>query len=353
MASKDYKLPSEAAVIVVILDTVWEVEMVTDDPLLVRWGLHDLLDGFQNTGVGRTSVQLNDAARTEFFQAGESYTVRGHSSVENDEVIAHALQEELVAEGSERPQDWHNWSASSTDIWPAGEAAQNVDYDSSPYCDNNSGQDSDDSGVPELSDDFSTYDGEVGKRLTHMDSIPHVPRINGEIPTSDDASAAHQRLFDRLKLYGLSELKVDGDGNCQFRAFSDQLYRTPAHHKSVRDDIVNQLRSHPELYEGYVPMKYDEYVKKLAKSGEWGDHVTLQAAADFYGVRICLLTSFKDTCFIQILPRYKKSTRVIFLSFWAEVHYNSIYPDGDVPLIFEAKKKKRHWRQYFKNKLKM
>ncbi|GKV47596.1 hypothetical protein SLEP1_g54484 [Rubroshorea leprosula] len=41
-----------------------------------------------------------------------------------------------------------------------------------------------------------------------------------------------------------------------------------------------QLKDHHSLYEGYVPMKYKRYYKKMAKSGEWGDHVTLQAAAD-------------------------------------------------------------------------
>eukprot|EP00250_Pteridium_aquilinum_P008594 c18062_g1_i1 orf=490-1500(-) len=336
--------------------------MVTDDPLLVRWGLHDLLEGYSeffstgdqlSTGLGRTSVQTNDHARTEFVQPGESYPVSGFST-ENDEVIAHALQEELsAAEGSEKSQDWRDWPGPFSDAWSAGGVAQN-DYDPSSNCDYDSGQDSEDEGAPELSEDFATYDGEIGKRITHMDSIPHVPRINGEIPTIDDASAAHQRLFDRLKLYGLSELKVDGDGNCQFRAFSDQLYRTPTHHKSVRDDVVTQLTSHPEFYEGYVPMKYNDYVKKMARSGEWGDHVTLQAAADFYGVRICLLTSFKDTSFVQILPRQTKSKRVIFLSFWAEVHYNSVYAEGDVHLFSGGhKKKSRRWGQYFKDKLKI
>lgn len=329
--------------------------MVTDDPLLVRWGLHDLLEGYSDyssAGVGRTSVQTNDHARTEFVQPGQSYTVRGYSSVENDEVIAHALQEELAAEGSEKAQDWCEWAGPFADTWSAGGLAHN-DYDPSSNYEYDSGQDSEDDGVPELSDDFATYDGEVGKRLTHMDSIPHVPRINGEIPTVDDASAAHQRLLDRLKQYGLSELKVDGDGNCQFRAFSDQLYRTPAHHKSVRDDVVTQLTSHPEFYEGYVPMKYSDYVKKMARSGEWGDHVTLQAAADFYGVSICLLTSFKDTSFVQILPKQAKSKRVIHLSFWAEVHYNSVYPEGDIPRHSGFKKRGKHWRQYFKDKLKI
>ncbi|KAJ0027924.1 hypothetical protein Pint_35663 [Pistacia integerrima] len=127
-----------------------------------------------------------------------------------------------------------------------------------------------------------------------------------------------------------------------FRALSDQLYNTPEHHKYVRRQVVNQLKSHPDMYEGYVPMEYGEYLKKMSKSGEWGDHVTLQAAADSFGVKIIVITSFKDTCYIEILPNTKKPKGVICLSFWAEVHYNSIYSQEDIPSR-ESRRKKRWW----------
>ncbi|CAI0452888.1 unnamed protein product, partial [Linum tenue] len=176
--------------------------------------------------------------------------------------------------------------------------------------------------------------------------VQHVPRINGEIPSVDEATLDHQRLLDRLQVYDLVERKVQGDGNCQFRALSDQFYRTTEHHEFVRQQVVKQLKSSPESYEGYVPMAYDDYLEKMSKSGEWGDHVTLQAAADSYGVKIVVITSFKDTCYIEILPNFQRSERVILLSFWAEVHYNSIFPH-DIPAYGTRRKKK--WRM-FRNK---
>lgn len=182
----------------------------------------------------------------------------------------------------------------------------------------------------DLSDEYA-LDDEVGKRLNQLASVPHVPRVNGEIPSLDEATLDHQRLLDRLQLYQLVESKVQGDGNCQFRALSDQVYRTAEHHKFVRQQIVNQLELHAEIYEGYVPMVYSDYLKNMAKVGEWGDHVTLQAAADLYGIKVLVITSFKDTCYIEIVPSVQRSNRVIFLSFWAEVHYNSIYPVEDLP----------------------
>ncbi|ERN14814.1 hypothetical protein AMTR_s00032p00098300 [Amborella trichopoda] len=154
-----------------------------------------------------------------------------------------------------------------------------------------------------LQEQYLEVDGRLGKRLSHLNSIPHTPRINGEIPDVDNATLDHERLLERLVTYGLAELQIEGDGNCQFRALADQLFRNPDYHKHVRKEIVRQLKRFQKYYEGYVPMKYKSYLKKMKRSGEWGDHVTLQAAADRFGAKICLLTSFRDSCFIEIMPK--------------------------------------------------
>ncbi|KAK7245111.1 hypothetical protein RIF29_39945 [Crotalaria pallida] len=280
--------------------------------------------------------------------------------VENDEIIARALQEEFsqleidehssyVQEGEGQfhaPEtvpayDWHNPAISN--YCPGGhDYDQEGNDDAEPSSSCSSPCETGDSSL-ELNDNYP-LDDEVGRRLSEMIPIPHVPKINGEIPSIDEATSDHQRLLDRLQLYDFVEHRVQGDGNCQFRALSDQLYNAPDHHKIVRRHVVNQLKSIPEIYDGYVPMEYGDYLSKMSKSGEWGDHVTLQAAADKFGVRIFVMTSFKDTCCIEILPHFEKPKGVIFLSFWAEVHYNSIYPQGDIASS-ESRKKKRWWRR--------
>ncbi|XP_058072028.1 OVARIAN TUMOR DOMAIN-containing deubiquitinating enzyme 11 isoform X2 [Magnolia sinica] len=191
-----------------------------------------------------------------------------------------------------------------------------------------------------LSEEHVGEDRRLGKRLSHLDSIPHTPRVNGAIPDVDDATLDHERLSERLATYGLAELHVEGDGNCQFRALADQLFRNPEYHKHVRKQVVKQLKHFEKSYEGYVPMKYKSYLKKMKRSGEWGDHLTLQAAADRFGAKICLLTSFRDTCLIEIVPKEHNPSRELWLSFWSEVHYNSLYGIGDVPT---RTAKKKHW----------
>ncbi|KMT09835.1 hypothetical protein BVRB_6g128110 isoform A [Beta vulgaris subsp. vulgaris] len=341
--------------------------MTTDeqDQDVIRWGLNLLDFGplFNNTYGNEYNSEDGSIYHGQYMREYNYDTScnSGCNYVENDAIIAHTLQEEFSrlevdngAQSSHAEQEQFHSSnissdwlvPSSTNYCTVNENSQEADDTghssscSSPGERSNDGEDH--SYYLEFADE-SALDGELGKRLNQMIPVPHVPRINGEIPSMDEATSDHQRLLDRLQLYDLVERKVQGDGNCQFRALSDQFYRTPEHHKFVRQQVVNQLKSEPEHYEGYVPMEYGEYLNKMSKSGEWGDHVTLQAAADSYGVKIFLITSFKDTCYMEIIPKVQKSKRVIFLSFWAEVHYNSIYPQGELPPPWEMKKKKKWW----------
>ncbi|CAN6820418.1 unnamed protein product [Brassica oleracea] len=129
-------------------------------------------------------------------------------------------------------------------------------------------------------DESLRSEGKLGRRLSHLGSIPHTPRVNRQIPDVNDATLDHELLSGRLATYGLAELQMEGDGNCQFRALADQLFRNADYHKHVRKHVVKQLKRQRKLYEEYVPMKYRHYRRKMKKPGEWGDHVTLQAAAD-------------------------------------------------------------------------
>ncbi|KAI4386065.1 hypothetical protein MLD38_004032 [Melastoma candidum] len=328
------------------------------DSEVVRWGLQ-LFEGDPYTNCGYCSPITPE--NVDFY--GGHYIVEGGytmdcGDIESDELIARALQEELsqlaVAEAADSADEGSEHLQSFPKTWNDGdclggygsgqEDAEYISHSSScpspgeeAYC-------------PEewpctwkIPDDYVS-DGEVGKRLNQMICVPHTPKTNGEIPSVDEATLDHQRLLERLQLYGLVERKVEGDGNCQFRALSDQIYHTHEHHEFIRQEIMKQLKLCRDIYEGYVPMAYDDYLEKMAKTGEWGDHVTLQAAADLHGVRIFVITSFKDTCYIEILPNDQRSKRVIFLSFWAEVHYNSIHLEEDVP-TFKSKKKKG-WRKF-------
>ncbi|PIN03362.1 OTU (ovarian tumor)-like cysteine protease [Handroanthus impetiginosus] len=329
------------------------------DPDVVRWNLHllDFCSLGNNCSPQTITGYEKESSTTESVK--EDFCNTTHASVENDEVIARALQEELsklaaaeasvsVSSGQQHQQasvlaqDWCGPSRRHLNSERQNKREEVVTNEASFLeLEESSVEREDRDLLPEIEDE-SALDGELGKRINQMVPIPHVPKINGEIPSVDEATSDHERLLNRLQLYDLVELKILGDGNCQFRSLSDQIYRSAEHHKFVREQVVNQLKLRADLYENYVPMAYNDYLQKMSKNGEWGDHITLQAASDWFGVKIFVITSFKDTCYIEILPQIQKSNRIIFLSFWAEVHYNSIYPLGELPMV-ETRKKKRWW----------
>jgi hypothetical protein len=48
--------------------------------------------------------------------------------------------------------------------------------------------------------------------------------------------------------------------------------------------VIQQLQREAEHYSVFVPEDYSSYVAEMARETTWGDHITLQAAADAYGL---------------------------------------------------------------------
>ncbi|KAL0783878.1 hypothetical protein Bca101_000123 [Brassica carinata] len=323
---------------------------------IVEWFLGP--NPFTYPPYGVEMIHDEEEAYHHHHQTGEYYREyeedhRSSSDVDNDEIIARTLQDDFlqlqIAEennngySQQQQQQQHqegytnNYNNNNNEYgWneqPALEySTEWVGNDNEQGCDSpnvfscSSPSDTDEY-VYSWESDQCEADGEFGRRLNQMVPIP---------------KKQFQIMKDfGIELFDFAEVKVPGDGNCQFRALADQLYKTADRHKYVRRQIVKQLKASPESYEGYVPMKFSDYLRKMSRSGEWGDHVTLQAAADV--VKIVVLTSFKNTCYIEILPTSQESKGVIFLSFWAEVHYNSIYLNRDTSTT-ELQRRKKWWR---------
>ena len=73
----------------------------------------------------------------------------------------------------------------------------------------------------------TALDATVGTALRAVGkALAHIPRVvDAKSVTHAREQADHVRLRERLSMYGLDEREVRGDGNCQFRALSDQIFR--------------------------------------------------------------------------------------------------------------------------------
>ncbi|KAK9168648.1 hypothetical protein Syun_000788 [Stephania yunnanensis] len=58
-----------------------------------------------------------------------------------------------------------------------------------------------------------------------------------------------------LATYDLAELQIEGDGNCQFRALADQLFRNPEHHNCLCCGHITYMALRIAIYAGVVTVE--------------------------------------------------------------------------------------------------
>lgn len=90
----------------------------------------------------------------------------------------------------------------------------------------------------------------------------------------------------------LSKRDVHGDGNCMFRAFSDQLYGTQCYHLYIRRMTVELMRLKTREFACFVDniddpdSNFEKYLDKIANQGEWSDDRELRALSILYDLPI-------------------------------------------------------------------
>ncbi|KAJ3849983.1 hypothetical protein EV368DRAFT_75392 [Lentinula lateritia] len=97
--------------------------------------------------------------------------------------------------------------------------------------------------------------------------------------TSDPLQNTVQ-LNNQLRSLGLYAAPTIGDGNCLFRALSDQHYGSPSRHVEVRREICDFIEAHPERYEGFEKGSgLSAYVAGMRQNATYGGHMELSAFA--------------------------------------------------------------------------
>lgn len=143
-----------------------------------------------------------------------------------------------------------------------------------------------------------------------------------------DVSSARRRMDYVLKLYGMKALPVQGDGNCQFRALSQNVFCHQENHAILRMQIIDHLKKHSEHYQDFAAGEpFQQYLKRMSHDGAWGDNLTLQAASNVLGRTIIVFTDQPGLECIEITPwpdfPCKPELLPFYLLFWSEVHYDA------------------------------
>eukprot|EP00198_Chlamydomonas_reinhardtii_P005243 XP_001694579.1 predicted protein [Chlamydomonas reinhardtii] len=132
--------------------------------------------------------------------------------------------------------------------------------------------------------------------------------------TGSPAFKGHeQRLRERLERLNLDMLIVAGDGNCQFRSVSNELYGTQEHHAAIRRQAVAHIVSQRDSFECFLGEDFDVYVRQMSRSGTWGDELTLRAVCDSFGLTVHVVTSDVDHGYLTYEPEDVRYARNVYL----------------------------------------
>ncbi|KAH7370347.1 hypothetical protein BKA65DRAFT_471567 [Rhexocercosporidium sp. MPI-PUGE-AT-0058] len=166
-------------------------------------------------------------------------------------------------------------------------------------------------------------------------------------------SRVDQAAFPALAGQGLKIVNVKGDGNCLFRALSDQLYGHQERHENIRAKVVNYMRENPNDFKPFVEVggslrhapkrrctskgstkgptqdeidtTWEQYLKDMAKSRTYADQLEVRAFAKAYNIDV--LVHGSETIYnVHITAMDTPNAaprRIIHIAIAAE-HYRSV-----------------------------
>ena len=143
--------------------------------------------------------------------------------------------------------------------------------------------------------------------------------------------------FQILLLQSNLQIKaVKGDGNCLFRAVSDQVYGTDEYYELLREKCMDYLVIMRRFFEPYIGGDFDKYIKEKRKNQTWGDDIELEALSEIYSRPVEIykgndkpLKTFHEN---KYYSKYDTNSAINFtlypirLSYHKGNHYNSIIP---------------------------
>ncbi|KAI9206485.1 uncharacterized protein BJ171DRAFT_457514 [Polychytrium aggregatum] len=114
----------------------------------------------------------------------------------------------------------------------------------------------------------------------------HASRHDDDDGSWDEGTRVLQHQLGEL---GLLIKDMTGDGNCLFRALSDQWDGTPDYHAKHRKEVCVHIDEKREYYEPFlVDESLDQYVKRMCKHGTYGGNLEIVAFSRLHNVKIAV-----------------------------------------------------------------
>eukprot|EP01114_Cavostelium_apophysatum_P019962 TRINITY_DN6573_c0_g1_i2.p1 TRINITY_DN6573_c0_g1~~TRINITY_DN6573_c0_g1_i2.p1 ORF type:complete len:503 (+),score=145.03 TRINITY_DN6573_c0_g1_i2:119-1627(+) len=172
------------------------------------------------------------------------------------------------------------------------------------------------------------------KNQERQDKMAHRKNRERVLYGGDKWNRDFKKFNDQLNLFGLLVKDVAGDGNCLFRAVSDQMYGHPELHAQLRDQACNFIARNRENFEPFIEddVPFDKYVAEMRQSSTWGGNMEIQALSSVLGVNVVIHQLDFPRWEVN---NYGPQTRAIHISYHDGEHYASVRRIGNLTGIPE------------------
>ena len=134
-----------------------------------------------------------------------------------------------------------------------------------------------------------------------------------------------------LAARSLERIPVPADGNFQFHALS---LHTNLDHVQLRSQILDFLSLHSHVFADFlVEDSVPAYLHRMAQPAEWGDHITLMAAARLLNRDIHVVSASGVT----VIESHQDQSSPLWLAY-NSVHYDAVFPRCVEPVLVGALK---------------
>lgn len=137
----------------------------------------------------------------------------------------------------------------------------------------------------------------------------------------DSTSDSEFPLLASLQLYAAN---TTGDGNCLFRAFSDQLYGDESHYAKIRSQALSYIKTHRERFEAFVGEfgeTFDAYTKRLSQDAVYGGHLEIVAVAEQFAADIAI---YQADSMYAVQPIDSTASKTLHIAYHTWEHYSSV-----------------------------
>ncbi len=182
---------------------------------------------------------------------------------------------------------------------------------------------------------------QVGKFSGKFDPNIHTPQeINNHLNRKKKFFTTTKNVEDNfkeeLKSAGFSIREIQGDGNCLYRSFADQVYGNENYYQTVKSKCLDYLELEKDFFGQFIEggiEKFDDYVKMKKIDGVWGDDIEIQAMSEIYNrpieiysySKVPIKTFHENPSQSVLYEREISNLPPIRLSYHGKAHYNSVF----------------------------